>query len=281
MTATVLHRTQPDDRRERMTRIDGTCDLLAPGVTLHALVGGGCGAIDLATGIATLAPAAGLPAHTHPCTEAMVLLEGEVVATVEGRRYRLRQYDALHVPPGVPHAVDNAGPATARVFAAFASATPGRDLVALPAAHDCEVPPPGAPERLTRFDAAARYDLAEGADFRDLFRGFPGCTGICGGYALFQPGKGLPCHIHDYDESISIVVGEAVCQVAGAEYTLTGCGTALVPRGRPHRFINRSDRPMAMIWVYAGDTPDRVIVEEFLCERGCGPVCATGPVTPA
>ena len=219
MTATVLHRTQPDDRRERMTRIDGTCDLLAPGVTLHALVGGGCGAIDLATGIATLAPAAGLPAHTHPCTEAM--------------------------------------------------------------AHDCEVPPPGAPERLTRFDAAARYDLAEGADFRDLFRGFPGCTGICGGYALFQPGKGLPCHIHDYDESISIVVGEAVCQVAGAEYTLTGCGTALVPRGRPHRFINRSDRPMAMIWVYAGDTPDRVIVEEFLCERGCGPVCATGPVTPA
>ena len=275
MTTATAPRTQPDDRRERMTRVDGVGDLLAPGVTLHGLVGGGIGAVDLTTGIATVAPGAGLPGHTHPCTEAMVVLEGEVVATVQGRRYRLRQYDALHVPPGVPHTVENPGPAAARVFAAFASSAPGRDLVALPEARDCAAPPADAPERLARFDAAARYDLADGADFRDLFQGFPGCEGICGGYALFQPGKSLPCHTHDYDESISIITGEAVCQVAGAEYTLSGCGTALVPRGRAHRFINRSDRPMAMIWVYAGNTPDRVIVDQCLCDGGCGAASST------
>lgn len=260
------------DRRERMNPITGPGQPLGPGVVLHGLVGAECGAVDLATGIATIAAGAGLPGHTHPCTEAMVVLEGDVIATVQGRRYRLRQYDALHVPAGVPHAVDNPGRAPARVFAAFASGSPGRDLVALPpGAVECVAPPPDAPERLARFDGAARYDLADGADFRDLFQGFPGCEGICGGYALFQPGKSLPCHTHDYDESISIIVGEAVCQVAGSEYTLSGCATALVPRGRPHRFVNRSDRPMAMIWVYAGNMPDRVIVEQCLCDGSCGP----------
>lgn len=267
---TTASRPQPDERRERMTRVETAGEILAPGVVLHGLVGRSSGAVDLATGIAVIAPGAGLPGHTHPCTEAMVLLEGDAVATVEGRRYRLRQYDAVHVPPGVPHAVENAGATPARVFAAFASSSPGRDPASLPAGHDCAAPPPGAAERVARFDAAARYDLADGADFRDLFQGYPGCEGICGGYALFQPGKSLPCHTHDYDESISIIVGEAVCQVAGAEYLLSGCGTALVPRGRPHRFVNRSDRPMAMIWVYAGDKPDRVIVDQSLCAGRCG-----------
>jgi|694.fasta_scaffold06151_13 putative monooxygenase len=264
--------TAATNRRERMNPIAGPGQALGPGVVLHGLVGAECGAVDLATGIATVAAGAGMPAHTHPCTEAMVVLEGEVVATVEGRRYRLRQYDALHVPPGVAHAVENAGSTAARVFAAFASATPGRDLVSLPDSPvDSDAPPPGAPERLARFDGVARYDLADGADFRDLFQGFAGCEGICGGYALFEPGKSLPCHTHDYDESISIIVGEAVCQVAGNEYTLFGCETALVPKGRPHRFINRSDRPMAMIWVYAGNTPDRVIVDQCLCDGACAP----------
>lgn len=276
MTTATAPRTQPDDRRERMNHVAGAGAPLGPGVVLHGLVGGHCSAVNLATGIATLAPGAALPGHTHPCTEAMVLLEGDVIAAVADRRYRLRKYDCLHVPAGVPHGVENVGPTSARVFAAFAHATPGRDLAALPsAAKLLDAAPADAPERLARFDAAARYDLADGADFRDLFQGYPGCAGICGGYALFQPGKSLPCHTHDYHESISIIAGEAVCQVAGTEYTLSGCGTALVPRGRPHRFINRSDRPMAMIWVYAGDTPDRVIVDQCLCDGGCGPSSTT------
>ena len=85
---------------------------------------------------------------------------------------------------------------------------------------------------------------------------------VSGGYGLFQPGGRLPAHIHDFDESICIIEGEATCVVEGRRYTMNGGATALQPRGRVHYFINRSDRPMAMIWVYAGPRPERIIVDE-------------------
>jgi mannose-6-phosphate isomerase-like protein (cupin superfamily) len=83
---------------------------------------------------------------------------------------------------------------------------------------------------------------------------------------VFQPGAALPCHYHAFDESITIVAGRAVCQVAGREYDVGDCDTVCVPQGRPHRFLNRSDRPMAMIWVYAGDEPERTLVDPGYCE---------------
>jgi hypothetical protein len=42
----------------------------------------------------------------------------------------------------------------------------------------------------------------------------------------------------------------------------------MVPRGLPHRFINQTNEFMAMVWVYAGDEPERVIVEDSLCSLG-------------
>ena len=38
--------------------------------------------------------------------------------------------------------------------------------------------------------------------------------------------------------------------------------TALQPRGRVHYFINESDGPMEMLWVYAGPKPERIVVDE-------------------
>jgi oxalate decarboxylase/phosphoglucose isomerase-like protein (cupin superfamily) len=38
--------------------------------------------------------------------------------------------------------------------------------------------------------------------------------------------------------------------------------TALQPRGRVHYFINLSQQPMAMLWVYAGPRPERIEVED-------------------
>ena len=103
-------------------------------------------------------------------------------------------------------------------------------------------------------------------EFRDLFAGRFGSVGICGGYGRFQPEASLPCHIHKFDESITIVEGEAVCLVQGKRYRLSGCDTAFVPEGRPHRFLNHSDSPMAMIWVYAGTEPERSLVRPAYCD---------------
>ncbi len=45
--------------------------------------------------------------------------------------------------------------------------------------------------------------------FSDSFAGRFGAVGICGGYGQFAPSSSLPCHTHHYDESVTIITGEA------------------------------------------------------------------------
>jgi hypothetical protein len=77
---------------------------------------------------------------------------------------------------------------------------------------------PEEPESVVRFADVVADELSPGAEFRDLFAGRFGAVGICGGYGRFLPECSLPCHTHMYDESITIVEGEAACLVAGKEY---------------------------------------------------------------
>ena len=116
---------------------------------------------------------------------------------------------------------------------------------------------------MTRFEIAPRFETGQGTSFIDYFNQslMPGIE-MSGGYGLFQPGGRLPAHFHDFDESICIIQGTAICVVEGRRYELTNYATALQPRGRVHYFMNEGKKPMAMIWVYAGPTPDRVIVDE-------------------
>ncbi len=257
------------NRTEFLTR--GDCPFsgeLAPGVDVRLLASGSLGAQGLTTALAHFRAGAELPYHLHPFSEAIVVVEGQAAVLVEGRRYRLGPFDAMHLPAGTAHAVSNLsadGPAV--LHSSFASDAPTRSPVAVefpPVERD--EPEPGSPEGLVRFETAMVYELAPRAFFRDLFNRRLGSRGICGGYGLFEPGASLPCHYHEFDESITIVAGTAVCQVAGREQALANCDTACIPRGRPHRFLNRSDRPMAMVWVYAGDEPDRILVDAGYCE---------------
>ena len=152
---------------------------------------------------------------------------------------------------------------------ALASAVPSEEIVdqVFPI-QDRGLSNPGEedPESVVRFAQAEVYELSPGADFRDLFAGRLGAVGICGGYGRFQPGASLPCHVHQFDESITIIEGNALCLVQGNRYTVSGYDTAFVPEGRPHRFLNQSNAPMAMIWVYAGSEPGRMLVEAGYCD---------------
>ena len=111
-----------------------------------------------------------------------------------------------------------------------------------------------------------RFAAGQGAGFIDYFNRdlVPGIE-MSGGYGLFQPGGRLLAHFHDFDESICIVQGLATCIVEGRKYTLSNGATALQPRGRVHYFINQTQEPMAMIWVYGGPVPERLVVAEHNC----------------
>jgi quercetin dioxygenase-like cupin family protein len=250
----------------------GNCEPNAtspPGVALRTFVSQACGAKGLSTGTATFQGGAELACHFHDCSEAITVLSGSALVIVEGRGYRLGRLDCLHVPAGIAHAVRNVQADREMVAHwAFASPEPARIFVQDRGGFDDRGetdPLPNDPERVKRFADAEVYSPAPGAWFRDLFAKRLGSQGICGGYAKFAKGSSLPCHTHAYDESITILSGNATCQVQGARYEMTAVQTAFVPQGKPHRFLNSGDAEMEMLWVYAGDEPDRIVVDNQYC----------------
>ena len=238
-------------------------------VELYTYVSEACDATGFSTGIAKFKPGTHLPYHAHGFSEAVTILEGDARVLVEGRAYRLGQYDCVHFPSGIAHQVENASPTAELVCHwAFATAHPVRKLIDEQFLVDDRGngdPAPGDPETIVRYKSDAIYELSKDAFFLDLFARRLGAVGICGGHGRFLPGASLPCHIHDFDESITIIQGKAVCLVQGKRYELSGCDTAFIPRGLPHRFLNLSDDEMSMVWVYAGSEPDRRIVEAQYC----------------
>ena len=257
------------DRHELVTHVTETDTLeLQSGVLFNPLVGQFNTARDLTTGVVAFKPEASLDCHTHPCSESITVLEGQLEVLVEGRAYRLGSLDNITIPRWLPHAARNPDPAvTARLHIALAMDVPERELVAKEFER-IEMPDdsPGHPgrERVTRFATAARtFGVGPGAEFIDFFNAdlMPGLE-MSGGFGRFDPDGRLPAHLHDFDESICIIDGEATCHVEGRRYSLSGCATAMVPRGRVHYFINESSRSMDMIWVYAGPLPERIVVDE-------------------
>jgi quercetin dioxygenase-like cupin family protein len=207
--------------------------------------------------------------YARPVTEALVVLEGEVALDVEDRRYALGPRDAAAVMAGQPRRlVNRSAERPAVLHVALAATSPEQGWINGRFAP-VEQPPgttgrPGG-ERVCRHAEAPTFELAPRAMFQDLYNAQLGARGICGGYGLFEPGARLPCHRHEFDESITIVQGTATCVVEGRRHELLGCATAMVPQGRCHYFINLTQSPMAMVWVYAGDMPDRIVVDEALC----------------
>jgi quercetin dioxygenase-like cupin family protein len=258
------------DRRETVETVAGAKPaVLVPGIELCSLVGSHNGARNLFTGLLTLAPDASYPFYSRPFTEVSLLLGGQLAVDVADRRYRLGAFDAITIPANLPRRVVNLSPTrSATVHVSMAATAPVQSWIN-GRFTPLEQPPgatgqPGA-ERLCRNNPPARFELAPRARFQDLFGAEFGSKGICGGYGMFEAGARLPCHRHEFDESITIVQGTATCVVEGRRYELSGNATALVPQGLCHYFINLTLEAMAMVWVYAGDKPDRIVMDESYC----------------
>ncbi len=238
-----------------------------PGVRLECLVGPHVGARGLTTGLVTIAPSASLSYHTHEFAESITCLKGQAMAVVEGREYELDLLDNIVIPQGPAHLVRNLSDREPLVFhVALASDTPARIMVTdtfTRSVMPADSTGVAGAERVNRFKTADRSEPGPNTSFIDFFNEtlVPGIT-MSGGYGLFDPGGRLPAHVHDFDESICIIDGVATCVVEGQRFSMSHGATALEPRGRVHYFINESDRPMAMIWVYAGPAPIRIVVDE-------------------
>ena len=266
------------DRPATMNSIGaGLKSEMASGVVFECLVGAHNNAHKLTTGIATFEPYSKLPNQSLPCSESITLLSGQAIVGVEGRIYTLEPLDNVTVPLGIAHFVSNSSSREPAVFhLSMPTEHPIRTRVwrffsrkMMPA----DATGQGYPELITHHKTAPRYEAGPNTSFidffnRDLIEGIE----MSGGYGLFHHQGRLPAHAHDFDESITIIQGAATCVVEGERYTLSDCATALQPRGRAHYFINEKQELMAMIWVYAGPLPERVVVDESCATVGVNPL---------
>jgi quercetin dioxygenase-like cupin family protein len=220
------------------------------GVVFEELAGEHNGAEGLVTGIATIAPGASGTFHRPHWHVAATLLSGRAAVTVGDRKYELSQLDCVRIAAPAPLILANASDDQTVLHIACGPADPSHEE---------------AVEQVHRHAVSPWYELAAGARFQDYFNRLLGFPALSGGYGLFAPGARLPCHLHGFDESITIVQGTATCVVEGRRYSLSNNSTALVPRRRCHFFINEATEPIAMIWVYAGPMPERLVLSERCC----------------
>jgi quercetin dioxygenase-like cupin family protein len=98
-------------------------------------------------------------------------------------------------------------------------------------------------------------------------RGWPlmteerGSEHLTTGITEFQPGANLALHIHNCEEQVTILEGNATAIIDGVSYELTAPDTTFISQGLPHRFINTSNKPMKILWVYATTQVTRTFVE--------------------
>ena len=86
-------------------------------------------------------------------------------------------------------------------------------------------------------------------------------TSLTNGVTLFDPGAAIARHYHNCDESVTILEGEAACEVDGEQFTLKTFDTTFIPAGIPHRFWNASTAPMKILWTYASVNVTRTFTE--------------------
>jgi len=64
-------------------------------------------------------PPSRAPEHSHPYDEVVLILAGDGVAHIGGATHELHPGTCLHLPPGLPHCLENPGPGTMRVLGVF------------------------------------------------------------------------------------------------------------------------------------------------------------------
>ncbi|WP_458094617.1 cupin domain-containing protein [Roseomonas sp. WA12] len=88
-----------------------------------------------------------------------------------------------------------------------------------------------------------------------------GSTQLLNGITIFDPGAAIGEHLHNCEESVMVLEGDAVAVLDGVEHRLGAGDTTWIPANLPHFFRNASaEAPMRIFWTYASVTATRTLV---------------------
>src|SRR2546423_11278368 len=95
-----------------------------------------------------------------------------------------------------------------------------------------------------------------------------GSTDLMNGITVFPPGGSIALHKHNCDESVLVLEGSAIAELAGEEYAVFAGDVSFVPEGVHHRFRNASnEQVMRIFWTYSSVDADRTIIATGVTRR--------------
>jgi len=114
---------------------------------------------------------------------------------------------------------------------------------------------------ILKFDQLEVVDRGTGVKTRLLVHKGLGSEHLTSGFTRFDPGAKIALHWHNCDESVVVAEGRAVAEVDGKRFDMAPFDTTFVKAGVPHRFLNESDQPMAIIFTYAASDVTRTFAD--------------------
>ena len=103
------------------------------------------------------------------------------------------------------------------------------------------------------------FDRGSGIKSIPLVGGGLGAQGIATGMTVFPPGGGIVEHWHNVEESVTVLAGSGMAEMAGEQTPVSQYDATYIPAGVPHRFINTGDSEMRILWVYGGTEVTRTV----------------------
>lgn len=88
-----------------------------------------------------------------------------------------------------------------------------------------------------------------------------GATSFLNGITQFDPGASIPMHLHNCEESVMLLDGDAIAEIDGVEHHLAPGDVTFIPAGIPHRFRNNSGTAtMRILWTYGSVDATRTLI---------------------
>ncbi len=112
-------------------------------------------------------------------------------------------------------------------------------------------------------DQIKSHDRGGGARTTPLVTPAVGAQSFINGITEFAPGTAIPFHSHNCEESVMLLAGDAIMDVAGQDsHVLKPLDTTWIPPNVSHRFRNMSNtEPMKILWIYASPNATRTLTE--------------------
>lgn len=122
---------------------------------------------------------------------------------------------------------------------------------------------------ISKYKEIKPFEICEGVYFHKLLTKEMGPKTIIAGLATFKPGAGLPCHIHNVEESAIILKGKGFFDIEGERTLVKPYDTPFIPAGIPHRLENASvSEELVISWIYSqiDETFNPVDVERIIVD---------------